>query len=33
MVVEVGGVRIRVSRGVGVALLGEIVRTLQGAGR
>jgi len=33
MVVEVGGARIRVTRGVDVALLGEVVRTLQGGGR
>jgi transposase len=33
MVVEVGGARIRVSRGVDVALLGDVVRALQGVGR
>jgi hypothetical protein len=33
MVVEVGGARIRVTRGVDVALLCEVVRTLQGGGR
>lgn len=33
MVVEVGGARIRVSRGVDVALLGDVVRALEGVGR
>lgn len=33
MVVEVGGARIRVSRGVDVALLGDVVRALQGVDR
>ena len=33
MIVEVGGARIRVSRGVDVALLGDVVRALQGVGR
>lgn len=33
MVVEVGGARIRVTRGVDMALFGEVVRTLQGDGR
>jgi len=33
MIVEVGDARIRVSRGVDVALLGDVVRALQGVGR
>ncbi len=33
MVVEVGGARIGVSRGVDIALLGDVVRALQGGGR
>ena len=33
VVVEVGGARIHVTRGVDVALLGEVVRALQGVGR
>ena len=33
MVVEVGGARIRVSPGVDVALLGDVVRALHGVGR
>jgi len=33
MIVEVGGARIRVTRGVDVALLGDVVRALQGGGR
>ena len=33
VVVEVGGARIRVTRGVDVALLGEVVRALQGGSR
>lgn len=33
MIVEVGGARIRVSSGVDVALLGDVVRALQGVGR
>jgi hypothetical protein len=33
VVVEVGGARIRVTRGMDVALLGDIVRALQGVGR
>ncbi len=33
VVVEVGGARVRVSRGVDVTLVGEVVRALQGVGR
>lgn len=33
IVVEVGGARVRVSRGVDLVLVGEVVRALQGAGR
>ena len=33
VVIEVGGARIRVSRGADLALVGDIVRALQGAGR
>ena len=33
MIVEVGGARIRVTRGVDVALLGDVVRALHGVGR
>ena len=33
VVVEVGGARVRVSRGVDLALVGEVVRALQGVGR
>jgi hypothetical protein len=33
MIVEVGGARIRVARGVDVAFLGDVVRALQGGGR
>jgi len=33
VVVEVGGARIRVTRGVDVALLGDVVRALQGGER
>jgi transposase len=33
MIVEVGDARIRVSRGVDIALLGDVVRALQGVGR
>jgi hypothetical protein len=33
MVVEVGSARIRVTRGVDVTLLGDVVRALQGVGR
>jgi len=33
MIVEVGGARIRVTRGVDMGLLGDIVRALQGGGR
>lgn len=33
VVVEVGGARIRVTRGVDVALLGDVVRALQGGHR
>lgn len=33
MTVEVGGARIRVTRGVDMGLLGDVVRALQGGGR
>lgn len=33
LVVEVGGARIRVARGADLALIGEVVRALQAAGR
>jgi len=33
VVVEVGGARIRVGRGADLALVGEVVRALQGGGR
>jgi transposase len=33
MIVEVGGARIRVPRGVDASLLGEVVRALHGVGR
>ena len=33
VVVEVGGARIRVGRGADLALVGDLVRTLQGGGR
>lgn len=33
VVIEVGGARIRVGRGADLALVGDVVRALQGAGR
>jgi hypothetical protein len=33
MVVEIGAVRVRVSRGFDASLLGDVVRALGGAGR
>jgi hypothetical protein len=33
IIIEVGGARIRVTRGVDVALLGDVVRALHGVGQ